>query len=162
MKTLVIVACGVLIAAAILAGVGRVRMSRMDELRRNWKNQTEAAVAKLSVDTNWLSGQLASTSGFEGAWFTEHLLAMRNGEWMVYGAECQKANRDIKDIFIGRGSDGKWYYTTFHFCVHMQVLTIEPQPDDLASFVRQYAVREFDGRSDEALQTTWPEPRTVQ
>lgn len=60
-----------------------------------------------------------------------------------------------KDIFIGHGSDGKWYYSTFHFCVEKCVLQMEPQPDSLAQLVNGYWLVPFDGKSDDCLKITW-------
>ena len=56
-----------------------------------------------------------------------------------------------------RGSDGKWYYSTYHFCVEMIVLRdMLDQPENLAKFRNECALREFDGHSDACLETTWP------
>jgi hypothetical protein len=59
----------------------------------------------------------------------------------------------VHDIFIAKGSDGKWYYTDFHFCVRMMVLN--DQPASLAEFKHRYFLAEFDGVSDAALERSW-------
>lgn len=76
-------------------------------------------------------------------WLADHLIRMHSGEWIVYFAECSKANPRIADIFIGRGSDGRWYYSTYHFCVGM--ITMWERPRTLADFVNEYSMCEFDG-----------------
>ena len=50
---------------------------------------------------------------------------MTNGAYLVYSQLCTKQNPRIHDIFIARGSDGKWYYSTFHFCIEMFTLRAE-------------------------------------
>lgn len=81
---------------------------------------------------------------------------MGKGDWIAYTNICQKQDRRIEDLFIGRGSDGQWYYSTFHFCKGMLVLRGEDRPEDLRSFAKGYFLRTFDGRSDESLRKTWP------
>lgn len=81
---------------------------------------------------------------------------MRNGDWLAYANICHKQDGRIRDLFLGRGSDGRWYYSTFHFCNQMIVLKMEEQSTNLVEFAKTYYLREFDGRSDECLQKTWP------
>lgn len=82
---------------------------------------------------------------------------MKNGDWIVCQNVCAKEqNTGVKnDLFIGRGSDGKWYYSTFHFCVGKCVLQMERQPDSLAQFIDGYWLAPFDGKSDDSLKVTW-------
>jgi hypothetical protein len=82
---------------------------------------------------------------------------MKNGDWIVCQNVCAKEQNPAvkKDLFVGRGSDGKWYYSTFHFCVGKCVLQMERQPDSLAQFVDAYWLAAFDGKSDESLKVTW-------
>ena len=84
------------------------------------------------------------------------MILMRKGEWLAYTNVCRKQDRHIYDLFLARGSDGRWYYSTYHFCIGMIVLRMEEQPEDLAEFARTYFLRTFDGRSDDCLQKTWP------
>lgn len=99
---------------------------------------------------------IADRGNPEGAWFTDKLLVMKNGEWMAFAGHCQKRDPKIKDIFIGRGSDGKWYYSTYHFCINLTTLMIEPQPASLPEFIDAYFLQEYDGQSNECLKQTWP------
>ena len=96
----------------------------------------------------------------EAGWLTDKLILMKSGEWLVYKSHCSKEEPHIvRDIFLAKGSDGKWYYSTFHFCVGMCVLRMEEtQPPNLSAFVHEYNLREFDGHSDESLRLTksWP------
>ena len=89
------------------------------------------------------------------------MILMRSGEWLVYKSHCNKAPpHNVMDIFLAKGSDGKWYYTTCHFCLGMLALRMmqeeldDERPSDLAFFAKRYHLREFDGRSDECLKET--------
>ena len=81
---------------------------------------------------------------------------LQNGDWIVCENICQKEDNRIHDLFIGRGSDGRWYYSTFHFCVDLMVLHVEDrQPATLAQFADGFYLTPFDGRSDDCLRQTW-------
>ena len=80
----------------------------------------------------------------------------KNGDWVVYASQCHKQDWRVYDIFVGRACDGKWYYSSYHFCIEMINLTVNGQPSALPAFVEQYYLSQFDGKSDEALQKTWP------
>ena len=141
--------------------VGGERLS--SRARKEWKEKAIAEIAqrtsdparvlreidslktKPSVDTEWAK------------WISEDLILMTNGEWMVYRNICAKEAGRIPDLFIGRGSDAKWYYSTYHFCIGMIVLKdMMDQPESLTKFRGDCYLREFDGHSDECLKKTWP------
>jgi hypothetical protein len=87
----------------------------------------------------------------------DEMLVMENGEWMICQNVCSKEQSTAvkRDLFIGRGSDEKWYYSTFHFCVGKSVLRMERQPDSLAQFVDGYWLAPFEVESDKSLDVTW-------
>jgi hypothetical protein len=136
--------------------------------RRHWKTDALPLIASWADDQTWraqeigiLTNRAADKRVLEEGWLTDRMILMENGEWLVYKSHCSKEKpRLVKDIFLAKGSDGKWYYSTFHFCVRMVSLRMEQetQPPDLAMFVREYNLRQFDGRSDECLKETgtWP------
>jgi hypothetical protein len=133
-------------------------------LRRDWKNQAVAEIARLSSDSAWVSAQIATIRDQidhrrkpEVNWLTSRMLLTKDGQWLVFMNHCSKQDWHISDIFIAKGSDERWYYSTFHFCIDMCGIGMYPeQPPDLASFAKTFYVREFDGQSDDALKTTWP------
>ena len=105
----------------------------------------EALKTKTPVEAEW------------NRWMSEDLIVMTNGEWMVYRNICAKEKGHIPDLFLARGSDGRWSYSTYHFCIGMIVLKdMMDQPESLAKFIQEGCLREFDGRSDECLKKTWP------
>jgi len=98
-------------------------------------------------------------------WLTDHLILMQDGEKLAYCYRCSKEDRrkgkllrglSSYDVFIARGEDGKWYYTSYHFCIGMLMLGMNGQPESLAAFTDEYFLREFDGRAENCAAKTWP------
>ena len=149
-----------LLVLYLLAGRAEILPSGLhDPARVAWKDRAIAEIAARAEDEKWLAAELARIQERREArpydWFSKSLIPMENGDWIIYAAECYKSDPRIWDIFIGRGSDGKWYYTTYHFCVGMMELG---QTKSLSEFAEYYAAREFDGKSDACLEMTWPTP----
>jgi hypothetical protein len=136
--------------------------------RKRWKENAIPIIAKWTDDKRWrtqeielLKTQPTNARVIIEGWLTDKLMLMQTGEWLIFKSHCSKESPHlVKDIFLAKGSDQKWYYSTFHFCVGMVVLRgeQETQPTNLAWFVHEYNLREFDGRSDECLKETktWP------
>lgn len=165
-KILIIIGIAAFIPA-ICAVAMLVFPSLDSSARRAWKNENIAAISARVASPGWLADELArlGTSAKEAAggnrWFSEDLILMRNGEWLACANICQKEDRRILDLLIARGSDGRWYYSTYHFCIRKVVLGEEAQPRDLAAFTQAFYLRAFDGQSDECLQKTWPPDSTA-
>ncbi len=140
--------------------------------RKDWKEHALPGIVRLAEDKQWVSQEIALISKPQPAdnrriiaerWLSDNMILMRNGEWLVYRSHCGKeAPHNVRDIFIAKGSNGKWYYSTCHFCVGMIALMMiqEGPPFSLATFVRHYNLVEFDGKSDECLKETkvFPDP----
>jgi hypothetical protein len=134
--------------------------------RKKWKDRAVTEISRLTGDSAWVASEIAGLTNVSedlprsDRWLSSHLILMTNGEWMAYANICRKEDFWIPDLFIGRASDGKWYYSTYHFCIHMIVLRItadmDGQPESVTKFAGKYYLREFDGRSDVCLQRTWP------
>ena len=160
---LVLVICaltGWVVAVSVLAKGDRLHAKP----RREWKEQAIAVIERRMTDRPTLQLEIdgvtktsAATRPAPDSWAGENVLVMKNGDWIAYESICSKEDSRIHDLFIGRGSDGKWYYSTFHFCVGMTTLrqTEEWQPESLAQFANAYLLVPFDGRSDESLKETW-------
>ena len=153
---LIIVAAGLL---AVLGGPPRLD----SKTRRQWKDKAIGEIAEKLRNPAWLTNEMQSLRAKPSAdsewdnWISSDLILMTNGDWVVYRNVCAKEPSGIPDLFIGRGSDGGWYYSTFHFCVRMIVLKgMMDQPESLTSFKTNCYLREFDGHSDECLRSTWP------
>ena len=162
-KRFLIIAGVVSVLAAVALIAIAVRYAPSSSARRAWKEKATGEISARVADPTWPSNELAhlkakgtNDPGDSDTWLSERLIVMRNGDWLAYANICQKQDSRIRDLFFGRGSDGRWYYSTYHFCIGMLVLRMEEQSDDLAAFSKTYYLRQFDGHSDECLQKTWP------
>ncbi len=98
--------------------------------RRHWKEAAIPLVALWADDQNWRGQEIAILTNrttdkrvLAGGWLTDRMILMASGEWLVYRSHCSKeAPHLVKDIFLAKGSDGKWCYSTFHFCIGMVAL----------------------------------------
>ena len=156
-----------IVSVLLLAVIGAVAFFRPPSLRsgarRAWKERSITDISARVADPSWPTNEFArlkpqSTNDVsdEVSWLSEHIIVTRKGEWLAYANSCQKQDGRIPDIFVARGSDGRWYYSTYHFCVGMVVLRMDEQPEDLATFAKAYFLQTFDGQSDDCLQKTWP------
>jgi hypothetical protein len=163
-RRLWVIGCGALVVAAVAV---LAVWARGDAARRAWRDQAVVTIQHRFEDKAWLDSELekwrpsAASRPYQGGWVGDELLVMKNGDWVICQNVCTKEqNTAVRtDLFIGRGSDGKWYYSTFHFCVGKCVLQMERQPDSLAHFVDGYWLAPFDGKSDDSLKTTWDASR---
>jgi hypothetical protein len=138
--------------------------------RKEWKEQALARVNAFSRNTQLISNEVAILHDEAKAepgdgWIGTNLVLMTNGEYLVYAHIDAKQDRRIHDLFLARGSDGKWYYSTFHFCIGMITLRMgggfmgEGRHGSIREFASEYALHEFNGLSDECLKKTWPVKR---
>jgi hypothetical protein len=139
--------CLCAVALSVVVGCGPDELH--SKARVQWKDNALAQIAK---DTSDSADILEAMK--KDAWLFDGLIVMTNGEWMVYRSICKKEDDRIEDIFLGRGSDGRWYYSTWHFCFDLQNLSIHGQPGSLTVFSNNYYLKEFDGHSDECLKDT--------
>ncbi len=131
--------------------------------RAAWKAAALARLAEIHRDSTWTPHKLADLkkagpedSATEGGWFTSDFILLKNGEWLAFTNVCRKQDWRIDDLLLGYGSDGQWYYSTYHFCMGAIVFRMRGQPASIAGMVRDYHLRPFDGKSDICLGKTWP------
>jgi hypothetical protein len=159
------VLAGVIVVVAAVAAAFwlKANVGLRGKARRVWKENAVSFISKDMGDPNWPASETAqlkspSPGGIPGnTWITSRLVLMKNGEWMAYRNICRKEDWRIPDLFIGCGSDGKWYYSSFHFCIGMVVPMKNDSPPTLADFVDWYYLKEFDGRSDDCLNWSLPD-----
>ncbi|GDY19273.1 hypothetical protein LBMAG56_06180 [Verrucomicrobiota bacterium] len=96
------------------------------------------------------------TSDPDRDWIADHVLWMTNGEHIIYASRHGLNNGLIAHLFLGHCSDGRWLYSTYHFCNHMAGVLGDEPPGSINEFAKRYAARQFDGKSDECLKRTWP------
>jgi len=125
-----LIVCTIL-AMLIALGAVIVEMTYIlrSSARKAWKQTAITTIRTHLAEPTWESREIAMlanvvTNGpFDSErWCSERLILMKNGDWIAYTNVCRKENWRIDDLFIGRGSDGQWYYSTYHFCKDMIVL----------------------------------------
>jgi hypothetical protein len=146
-----------------VVGCRSVVKYRYEHARRIWKHDRLAQLTKTSLTDEQVLIEIDQikhpTPNLNFGWTHEHVLLMTNGEYLVYASRHGFNNGFVDHLFLARGSDGHWYYSTYHFCNSMAGVGGEDPPGSIAEFASRYAVREFDGKSDVCLQHTWPEKR---
>jgi len=92
----------------------------------------------------------------EAWWISDDLMLMKSGEWLAYRYSCCHDSPLLSDHFIAKASDGKWYFSSFHFCNGMLglLMDLQRQPKSLALFLKAFNFREFDGSSNACLDST--------
>jgi hypothetical protein len=95
----------------------------------------------------------AGTNIYSG-WANDHVLLMTNGEFIIYEYRHGANEYFPPHLFLGHGSDGRWLYSSYHFCKSMAMLPPDDPPGSIAEFKRRYSAREFDGGSDVCLKMT--------
>jgi hypothetical protein len=127
--------------------------------RTQWKGPALDRLSRLSITNEEVRQELEalkapSTNKTESGWADEHVLLMTNGECIVYEYYHGKNDYFPPHLFLGHCSDGRWLYSSYHFCNCMNMVRWEDPPGSIAEFAKRYSAREFDGKSDECLRTT--------
>jgi hypothetical protein len=129
--------------------------------RIDWKNHAISLIQQRAADPAWIAAQTARLQAATATrpfahWIADEFLLMKNGDWIICQSVSRKEPDHIQDLFIGLGSNGQWYYSTFHFDIDKAALQIEgTQPASLLQFADAYSLRPFDGHSNDSLQSTW-------
>ena len=159
-KLVICLSIPVILICLVFGGTAAVR-HKHQRARADWKIVNLARLAELSNTNENLAQELASLKANRDAgelqkWTGEHVLLMANDEHLVYAFRHGFNNGSLAHLFLARGSDGNWYYSTFHFCNSMVAVFSDDAPVSIAEFAERYSARKFDGASDECLQRTWP------
>jgi hypothetical protein len=160
-KRIIIIFLSVLLLiAALFVGWRATVHYRFERAREKWKDATLRQLAGMSLTNEMIHTELEQikhpTPNLNFGWAHEHVILMTNGEYLVYGWWHGFNSGFVDHLFLAHGTDGKWYYSTFHFCNRLAVLGIDDPAGSIAEFAKRYSVREFDGKSDECLKHTWP------
>ena len=150
-----------LLLLLLVVGVWYLLVFGPKAARKQWKDRAIELIDQHSHDKIWTAAQQEEIRKSEEPdkivwWASPEMLLMQNGEWISFANACGKSNWRVGDVFIGRGSDDQWYYSSYHFCTGMVVLHIDPQPASLEEFRATYFLKSFDGKSDDCFQKTWP------
>ena len=149
----------VLIVALLVAWQQVVRHNSL-RTRRNWKTATLQKLTQTQIDNEEIRTEIDQiknpTPNLNFGWAHDQVILMINGEYLVYAFWHGFNSGTVDHLFLARGTDGKFYYSTYHFCSHMAGICGEDPAGSIAEFAMRYSVRDFDGKSDECLKHTWP------
>jgi hypothetical protein len=149
------------VIVALLACLWCYHTWKMTRNRARWKDAALVSLAGLSVTNDELRGELEELKGEPSrnvglTWAHEHILLMTNGEYMIFKFWHGYNSGSVDHLFLARCSDGRWLYSTYHFCNSMAGVSGDEPPGSISAFAKTYFAREFDGKSDECLKRTWP------
>jgi hypothetical protein len=159
-RLIICLAIPVAIVVLLVGGRSAVRL-KYERARASWKAAALPRLAALSLTNEEIRQELDTlkagpTPNIDFRWAHEHVLLMTNGEYLIYASRHGFNSGFVDHLFLAHGSDGRWWYSTYHFCNSMAGVIGEDPPGSISEFAKKYAVREFDGKSDECLQHTWP------
>jgi hypothetical protein len=162
-KLLVSVAIPFIIIALPIGYLLAMRLKYSHE-RANWQAATLPRLAGLSMTNTDIRRELErlkkeGSAGAPREWVGEHVLLMTNGECLLCAFRHGFNNGSVEHLFLAHGSDGRWLYSTYHFCHGMAATGADDPPGSITEFAMRYSAREFDGKSDVCLQHTWPPGR---
>jgi len=158
---IVVVSVTILILiVASLIGMWWLAKQKAERERAQWKGPALEQLARLSITSEEIRRELdelkaGPTPNIDLGWTHEHTLLMTNGEYIIYGYR-HGASGFVDHLFLAHCSDGRWLYSTYHFCNSMTMVRVDEPPGSIADFAKTYSAREFDGKSDECLKKTWP------
>jgi hypothetical protein len=153
-----------LLLVCLLGSVWWVAKVKATHARAQWKEPALERLAGLSITNEAIRRELDELKenpnpDFDLGWTHDQVLLMTNGESIIYAFRHGANNGFVDHLFLGRGSDGRWLYSTYHFCNRMAGVRGDDPPGSIAEFAERYSAREFDGKSDACLQRTWPPTR---
>jgi len=126
--------------------------------RAGWSRAAIQQIASLSITNEPLSGELAELrAGGDGriSWAAPHLLLMTNGEYLAFASFHGHNAGPPPHLLIAHGSDGRWYYSSYHFCNEMAGVSGDEPPGSIAGFASRYFARPFDPAGGDCLAPTW-------
>lgn len=139
----------------LLGGCWWAAKGRYEHARAAWKTETLGRLAGLSITNEEISKELDGLKGLT-PWTSDNVVRMTNGEFIIYAFWHGANSGFVHHLFLGHASDGRWLYSSYHFCNSMVAVSSDDPPGSIREFEQRYSVREFDGKSDECLQATWP------
>jgi hypothetical protein len=155
----IVYGCGLVLFLALLLGVSIYRQkSSWYRSRVVWKDEAIARLAEQTIDDEIIRAELSDLRtteekiGENEIWFHHNVMLMKNGEWLIFKF---RHGPPLAHLFLAKTSDGRWLYSTYHFCGNMVAIIGDDAPASIDAFKEKYFAREFDGKSDVCLETTW-------
>ena len=157
--SVVLFAAMIVIVAGVAAGWWFAKQTVKRD-RAEWKNHALERLAGLTTVDDEIGRELEQlragpTPNVDFGWAHDQVLLMANGEYIVFAFWHSPYRGFVGDLFLGHASDGRWLYSSYHFCNRMAAVRGDDSPGSIADFEDRYFVREFDGKSEDCLQETW-------
>jgi len=128
--------------------------------RAEWMRTALPRLAALSVTNDEISTELrelrtAIRDPERPAWTGDHVVLMTNGEYLIYLYRHGANDSWPHHLFLARGSDNRWFYSSYHFCNgSLGMIKADEPAGSIDEFTTRYGIRKFDGKSDECLKPT--------
>ncbi len=159
-----LIASVAIFGALVLAGLfvwTWIGTRKFERERTAWKDATLSRLQLISLPNQELDQKIESLKtpskhGKARQWAEVDCAVMLNEEYLVYAFHHGFNVGWVDHLLLARGSNGRWYYSTYHFCNGMINIRGDEQPKSIAEFAERYSLREFDGKSDLCLKHTWP------
>jgi hypothetical protein len=154
-----IVLTTIALISCLVCGAWWLARYKSGRKRSQWKGPALERLARLSITNEEVRQELealkaSNTNDTQLGWAHDHVMLMTNGEYIIY-EYLHGANIYFPPhLFLAHGSDGRWLYSSYHFCNSMMMARFDDPPESIAKFAKRYSVREFDGKSDVCLKTT--------
>lgn len=150
---------GILLLAGLACGVWWFARFWSERERTQWKGEALERLARLSLTNDEVQRELnelrsPKTNASDSCWAHEHVLLMTNGETIIYEYRHGANIWFPPHLFLGHCSDGRWLYSSYHFCRSLIMVKFDDPPGSIAEFAQTYWAREFDGKSDQCLKMT--------
>lgn len=140
MKRVAVIVLGI-VGLTVLTLVGVYVVRNLETWRYQQRAMAEVLVlAEAQRILEKDNGNIAKEFDDE-SWITPDVLYFKNGDWLVYRSRCSKEDWKVRDTFIAKGSDGKWYQSNYHFCIRLFALRMHGQSPDLPTFAERYSLK---------------------
>src|SRR5436309_571876 len=119
-KAIVLAAIPLVVVVLLISWWSSTRW-RYERARGSWKAATLPRLAGLSITNDEVSGELEALNGAISRgdyrnWVGDHVLLMTNGECLIYAFRHGFNNGFVNHLFLAHSSDGRWLYSSYHFC----------------------------------------------
>jgi len=128
-----------LVIVLVLAGMWWVAKWKAARDRAQWKRPTLQRLAGLSTANEEIRRALDELKAgpkpnIDFEWVHDQVLLMTNGEYIIFAFRHGANNRFVDHLFLGHGSNGRWLYSTYHFCSMMAGVRGDDPPGSIAEF----------------------------
>src|SRR4051812_16180878 len=111
-----------------LAGVWLFARQKAARHRAQWKAPTLQRLTALSITNEEIQREINDLKARPRPsqdWANDQVLLMANGEYIIFSFRHGANNGFVDHLFLGHGSNGKWLYSTYHFCNQMAAVSAE-------------------------------------